>query len=105
MLLLDRSSAMRDDNTTAMRSSGLGNDEVGPVLTRGSRLLQQQKDFFLKKTMQKVSVHEILDIQKMHESLKNIKRELQLIAKNREKDEKIEEQKDEDCTKLPTKRK
>lgn len=49
--------------------------------------------------MQKVSVHEILDIQKMYESLKNIKREVQLIAKNREKDEKIEEQKDEDCTK------
>ena len=41
--------------------------------------------------MQKVSAHEILEIQKLDESLKNIKKELRLIAKNRAKDETIEE--------------
>ena len=90
MLVLDRSSAMRDD-TTAMRSSGLGHEEGGPRQARGSLILQQQKDHFLKKTMQKVSVQEILEIQKIDADFKHINKELRLIAKNREKDEKIEE--------------
>jgi len=46
------------------------------------------KEKFMKKTMQRVSIQEIAEIQKMDEELKKIQSEFKLIEKNREKDEK-----------------